>query len=426
MSIHQSKGTEFPVVALADLNKAFRHDNSQILLDEHYGLCPQIKPPHADQRYPSPVYWLARHRQRREMLGEEIRLLYVALTRACDTLLLAGTLTSKQAEQWEQPASGPVSVQKILEGRSYLDWLGAWLPRSVGASSWSVPGEAMNGPWRWVLYEDSDPRLEPPAAEPSPPAGPLDEPSSEESEHCRRLKQRLGWDYSFESATVEPAKSSVSLLRKRRVEWDEESQQAPFLQGSRIQISTAKDNRLGAAEIGIAHHLFLQYVALERTGNPEALQGEADRLRREQLLTEAQTAALDLQALAGFWQSDLGRWIVSCSNQVHRELPFTVRFDADELAELDLKPAAQGQGLAGEYVVVQGVIDLAVITPEEMTVVDFKTDELQASQVEEKNALYRPQLRLYSRAISDIYQRPVTGLWLHYLALNRSVPLLRG
>ena len=87
MSIHQSKGLEFPVVALPDLSKSFNEQdlNGEIIFDEVFGLCPQVKPPQTGRRYPSLPYWLARRRQKRELRGEELRLLYVALTRARDT-----------------------------------------------------------------------------------------------------------------------------------------------------------------------------------------------------------------------------------------------------------------------------------------------------------------------------------------------------
>jgi len=92
MSIHQSKGLEFPVVVVADLGKPFNKEDLKqpVILDEEFGLCPQVKPPHTGQRYPSLPYWLAKQRQTREMLGEEQRLLYVACTRARDRLFVSG------------------------------------------------------------------------------------------------------------------------------------------------------------------------------------------------------------------------------------------------------------------------------------------------------------------------------------------------
>ncbi len=107
MSIHQSKGLEFPVVVVADLGKRFNEDDlkQRIILDSKLGLCPQIKPPDAAQFYPSLAHWLARTRQRREILGEEMRLLYVAFTRAAQRLILAGSTSDKNIEEnWPETA----------------------------------------------------------------------------------------------------------------------------------------------------------------------------------------------------------------------------------------------------------------------------------------------------------------------------------
>ena len=101
MSIHQSKGLEFPVVVVADLAKAFNEQdlNGEIILDGQFGLCPRVQPPQTGGRYPSLPHWLAQRRQRRELRGEELRLLYVAMTRARDTLILSGAVTEKK---WEK------------------------------------------------------------------------------------------------------------------------------------------------------------------------------------------------------------------------------------------------------------------------------------------------------------------------------------
>ena len=103
-SIHQSKGLEFPVVVVADLGKSFNLQDLRqpVILDEQYGLCSLVRPPDVGGRYPSLPYWLAQRRQRRETLGEEMRLLYVACTRACDLLLLSGSVAAKRIEdRWQ-------------------------------------------------------------------------------------------------------------------------------------------------------------------------------------------------------------------------------------------------------------------------------------------------------------------------------------
>ena len=110
MSIHQSKGLEFPLVVVADLGKKFNTADlrAEVILDEAYGLCPLVKPPTTGKRYPSLAHWLGSRRQLQELLGEELRLLDVATTRARDLLLLTGTITkSKLAKTWAQRPESP-------------------------------------------------------------------------------------------------------------------------------------------------------------------------------------------------------------------------------------------------------------------------------------------------------------------------------
>ena len=134
MSIHQSKGLEFPVVVVADLGKPFNLSGparGNYSWTRSIGLCPQIKPPHTGQRYPSLPYWLARQRQKQESLGEELRLLYVAMTRARDTLILTGTLSEKKfLRQWRETAD--LTTRLAAGGANYLDWIAAWCLQNAG------------------------------------------------------------------------------------------------------------------------------------------------------------------------------------------------------------------------------------------------------------------------------------------------------
>ena len=99
---------------------------------------------------------------------------------------------------------------------------------------------------------------------------------------------------------------------------------------------------------------------------------------------------------------------------MRRELPFTARFSPAEIAEIT--GAKTESGLENEFVVVQGVADLTVILPDEIWLVDFKTDQARADELPEKIGIYTPQLKLYARALAKIYSRPVTNCWLHFLA----------
>jgi ATP-dependent helicase/nuclease subunit A len=417
MSIHQSKGLEFPVVVAADMGKPFNLKDlrAQIILDEEYGLCPQVKPPHTGKSYPSLPYWLARRRQARELLGEELRLLYVAMTRARDTLILSASVPENRLELWKQ--NHDITLAALTGARSYADWLRLWFSHNVNAAGGLRQGET--DCLRWFVHDDTHLRApaETTPAETSKPASLTADP-----EAWRQLQQRLSWQYPFAAATRQPAKTSVSALRRRAASTDSDESALLEVQEFQLTVQTPlawPGRRLPAVDVGNAHHAFLQNVSLAEVGSAAALRAEAQRLQRAGALAPEEAAQLDFAALATFWDSDLGRKIRDHPQSIRRELAFTARFPANELASLSGE--SPDPGLEEEFVVVQGVADLAVILPAEIWLVDFKTDAVGPEDLAGKVKNYEPQLRLYSRALSQIYRRPVSESWLYFLALRTAV-----
>ena len=424
MSIHQSKGLEFPIVVVADLAKPFNFSdaNGNVILDEEFGLCPRVRPPHTQQRYPSLPHWLAQRRQKRETLGEELRLLYVALTRASERLILIGTTRRKTVEEkWPESVAGGFGLAQISNGKNFLEWMGGWLVHENGKEALAASGK--NSLLSWTIHEGEV--LDSPET-PGEPAAPVAGINAT-PEDLENLRARLEWRYANEAATLEPAKTSVSMLRRRaRDESDDEARElfAANVQRATFNLQRSKSaaaGKLSAAEVGSAHHTFLELVSLARVGTAEMLRGEAQRLHEEKALSVEEIAALDFAALAAFWESEVAKKILEERDNVRRELAFTARFSAADLAKLNL--AASGKNLADEFVVVQGVIDLAVILPREIWLLDFKTDHFEGSQLAEKTKFYESQLALYAEAISRIYGRPVTQRWLHFLAMGKTVPI---
>ena len=162
LSIHQSKGLEFPVVVAADLAKSFNMLDlrAEMILDEEFGLCPQVTPPRIRKRYPSLAHWLAARRQKRELLGEELRLLYVAMTRARDLLILTCSLSQKSYGEAWRPGGEPLDPG---EARSCADWL------ALGLNRFAPPQDESGRPetvllqhatgdchLRWFVHNDSN------------------------------------------------------------------------------------------------------------------------------------------------------------------------------------------------------------------------------------------------------------------------------
>ncbi|MGN6555479.1 MAG: helicase-exonuclease AddAB subunit AddA [Verrucomicrobiota bacterium] len=413
-SIHRSKGLEFPVVVLAGMGWQFnsRDLHEAILLDEKFGLCPKVSPPDSEGRYPSLPYWLARQRQQRELLGEELRLLYVAMTRARDTLVLTASSARKGAAAWSADEARPLSDREVLSARNYLDWLKLWLPQVTQSTDWIGEREGKSPLLSWKIYDENDARLALPeertGAEVAAPQNEFDLPDV----NLPELRQRLAWEYPWSAATTQRAKTSVTELRRNRE--DEDAGAAPFIPRNTFTLSSKAKRKLSAAEVGVVHHRFLERLDLNQTGSLQTLQGEAERLAREGWFSEVEVAALDFKALAKFWATEFGRKIAGRIPDVHRELQFTAGLQSADLAALNLESAAHRA--EGEVVVIQGVVDLAVILPDQIWIVDFKTDAITELELPAKVKTYEPQLKLYALALSRIYRRPVTECALYFLA----------
>ena len=321
--------------------------------------------------------------------------------------------------------AGQLDNQLVVRAKCYLDWLGLWLSGSTGdANGLNSPG-GENQRLRWTIFQEHDARL---LAEEAvrESAGEITGQLPIDAARLQAVQERIDWRYPFATATTAPAKTSVSALRRQRMEADEESVVAGFAgRGGQFHPQKAADGS-SAADIGTAHHLFLQRLPLECTSRESDLRDSAARLEQRGGLSSAQVACLDFSALNQFWQSELGRKIrarhQSHPHGIHRELPFTARLSPADLIALKLRPP-KPELSADEFVVVHGVTDLVVMLDREIWLVDFKTDRLDERDLPVKIGHYEPQLRLYALALERIYRRPVRQIWLHFLTLRQSVPL---
>ncbi len=416
MTIHASKGLEFPVVVVAGLGGRFnlRDLSGDILLNEDLGLAPKILPPNTRGKYPSIAHWHAAQRERRAALGEELRLLYVALTRARDTLLLVGSAARQDVlAHWQNPA--PLTDHALLKANTYLDWLRLWFVNETKPGDWQGGNIGANGLLSWQFHTANVVAESPRdlLADQTPDVLVIPTPKQ-----IAEIRNRIALRYAHESAVLEPAKTTVTALRRRIAdETDDEARKLfqPKVSTQSAVTSRTNATRLSAAEVGVAHHTFQQFVAVQRTATELDLRNEAEQMRVTGALTEEQLAALDFGALSHFWQSDLGAKLRKLpAPAINREMPFTARISASELQALNVLPPANPLP-ADDFIVVQGQVDLAVLLPEEIWVLDFKTDRVNADELSAKAAHYAPQLKIYALALARIYRRPVTHCWLHFL-----------
>ena len=417
MSIHASKGLEFPVTVVAGLGTQFNLKDltAPVVLGRTGEVCPVVVTASGD-RYPSWPMWRASHGLRSEMMGEELRLLYVAFTRACDRLILVGSASGTTVEKG-LGQSLPLPDAWMASARTPLQWL---LPVMAEASEGRMDRPGASGRsalFEWWTHGESVDASGKTEGERAREAG------SEADGETRVSGGEELWRYRHEAATFEAAKQSVTALRKRASEAEDESTQ--HFRGAEGSFRIRRDTDgaaildFNAAERGTIHHRFLEYVELRRTETRAGLEAEMERLRLEGRFEAAEAAVVDLDAMERLWSSDLGRELREAGAGVRREIPFTMRLTPGDLDGLGLPHAA---GLdAEEFVVVQGVIDIAVWREDGTCWIgDFKTDRVDEAGLAAKARTYGPQLALYALALKRIYGRVATRRWLYFLSLGRA------
>lgn len=445
LSMHQSKGLEFPVVVAAGLGRRFNDEDlkGEWLLDSEYGICPPVVPAQHLRRYHSLPRWLAGHRQRRDLIGEQTRLLYVACTRAAERLLLVGACRESRLDTWAGH-HGTLTLRTLFEAQSPLDWIGPLLPSMTGVADLFSQESGTSERLHWRFWR-AVPADVPPIL-PATPSG-LPRPSdtlpfagipsaqlsfdlslgtAETLTPAIEAARRLDWRYPWIAATREPAKAAVTALRQQWQADDEtaETSTLPNTPPSTTQPASDVPNasRQSAIERGLAHHLFNERVDLARTGTLDELHAEVLRLESLGWFTREGAESLDLDGLAGFWSSPLAESLRAHAEFVERELPFTARLRIAEARRLGSSQSPFGFA-PDDYQVVQGVIDLALILPDEIWIVDFKTDRVSSDTLAQRAEEYGPQLRLYAHALTEIYRRPVTQRWLYFFATRDLVPI---
>lgn len=413
MSIHKSKGLEFPVVILANLDKRFNAEDIRqpLILDNRYGLCWTLQLPGTAQTYPSFPHWLGKKKQREELIAEEARLLYVALTRARERLLLIGAATEKALLKTWPKRSDRSQNPSPRRASSFLDWLGPWFVRQTRlASDPNLRQSSENGIY-WEIHSDLA------EDEPQPPSSNNNASPKPSAVDLETLRQRLNWRYPFLAATTQQSKASASVL-KRQSQLDADNPQ-PLPAKFKTKKQKTEAGAQESAQIrGQAWHRILQFLPPDQATNIEDARAAIQTLLAQNRLQPGDPETIQLRRIIEFWTSEIGTQVRSQNPRLlRRELKFTAQFTSRELRELGFD-IANNPAVNDVPMVLQGAVDLALIQPKEIWLLDFKSDKITANELPERTQLHTPQLSLYRAALQKIYRRPVTRAWLHFLHLN--------
>ncbi|MBP3038680.1 helicase-exonuclease AddAB subunit AddA [Bacillaceae bacterium Marseille-Q3522] len=433
MTIHSSKGLEFPVVFLAGLGRSFNmlDLNKPYILDKEYGLASKFVDVDKRMILPSLPQLSLKRKKKYEMIAEEMRVLYVAFTRAKEKLYFTASVKNleKKSENWSQSLEESdwlLPAYERANAKSYLDWIAPALRRHKdwhddGAESGlSVSAEIAAHPSSWkinLLTADEVQRIENKEAEKEEDY--LEnvyrgEEVLTQSSYKQAINRQLSWQYPFKDASVHRSKQSVTELKRQHETVDERS--GTDLQGLRKPVFNRprfmQEKALTPAEAGTAMHMAMLHVDLTKEVSIENVNQLLASLVEKELLTEEQKNSINGQLIVQFYQTELGKRLSRAIN-VKREVPFSLSI-----------PASEAYGSwhdKEEQVLVQGIIDCLFEDEQGLVLVDYKTDRVNgrfkggfAAAKPILTSRYQMQIDLYTEAIAKIYKRKVAERYLFF------------
>ena len=417
MSVHKSKGLEFPVVVLADLNRSFNRQDLDrpVLVHPQLGVGAERVETERRIRYDTVSKSALALTLEREAKAEELRILYVAMTRAQEKLIMVCSRKNPEKHLRELAALTelPVPPEAVSGANCPGDWLLLTLLNTFQASELHGfagvrPSELTEAPAGVTVH------LHRIGGEETEGAASPAEEDARESPDTTPDTASLGFVYGHRAATVTPSKVTATQLKGRAIDEEIAEGTLPRRRESAPERPRFLQEKRGltGAERGTAMHLVMQFLPLDTAAEPWAVAEVIDGLRRRRLLTPEQAAALDVPALVRFLASPLAERIRNAP-RLWREYRFALLTDA----------GIYDGDAAGEEMLLQGVADCVFETESGLAVVDFKTDRVQTAEVQRRAEVYRAQLDAYAGALSRILERPVTERILYFFACGEEISL---
>ncbi|NLI90255.1 MAG: helicase-exonuclease AddAB subunit AddA [Epulopiscium sp.] len=441
MSIHKSKGLEFPIVILAVTDKQFNNRDliNPVLLHQELGFGAKYIDVEDRVNYNTLARLAISQQIRAENLSEEMRVLYVALTRAKEKLIITGSVDNfeKSVKSWGQNLKRDrkeIGAYATMDVRCYLDWIGmAFLSHPDAKEIRDLIPDGNEGyivndeksKWAFKLWDKSN-LPSPIELEKSDIEKKKDEILNWDKDivhgkYKEEIEERLNWTYRYEEATKLPVKMSVSEIKQRWSSQDEDSQILSFAQNKPSNSPSFMEERRrhSPTERGTMIHNVLQHLDVGNSANTEDVKVQIEKMILQGRVNKDVIDLVNLNRLVEFSKSDIvGRMIKS--NEIYKEQQFVFLMDAKELIP-DFKDAAYS-----EEVMVQGVIDCFFKEDNGYILVDYKTDYVPEGQeksaaIEKLKNNYKKQIEIYGRAIKDITGKKVKESYLYLYSINEWV-----
>ena len=428
MSVHKSKGLEFPVVFLAEMNKRFndRDIKQECITDDVDTLGLRVIDPVTKSKFKSIAYEVIAEKKKDSMLAEEMRVLYVAMTRAREKLILCASKKrsdcAKTVKQIAALGDEPIRNWQLKSANCSLDWVLQGLGNEKQLQQLFTDNETINSVnhelfTAEILQQDMLNGL----------ASAILNTKQDEAVDMENINaaakiaggamlaqvtSSLSWEYPCKELTRIAAKTSVSELTHSSDEYAKLNLGNVF---ERMPVAILRQQGKAGQKaegklIGTATHLVISELDLNDVSET-AVHGIIERLVKEEKITPHVASFIDHAAILGFFNSDLGKAVIDNSDKVLSEWEFTLGYDK----------TIPDQFKDTENVIVQGIVDMIVPTSDGLIVIDFKTDNVIGQKLQQRANSYYRQMNIYADAAEAILKQKVAGTWLYFLRAGKAV-----
>lgn len=438
MSIHKSKGLEFPVVFTSGVGKQFNlmDLNNAILYHDELGFGPEYVDLEKRNSYSTLPKEAIKKRIRLETLSEEMRILYVAFTRAKEKLIITGATRNleKTLSSWTSSAALDEEIilpSEVLKGKCYLDWIGMALCKHrdgdklreyVGAPLDLVTNDLST--WKVLFWTKTDLVVD----EKNEAVDNIEEKNLLINKKIevvdKEIERRLGYNYKYSASAKLPSNISVSDLKRAAYEDEENDFQVVKIYSEKDVIKPRfmqEEKGLSPAEKGTIIHFVMQKIDFNRISTIGEITEQLEEMKKADLLTEEEIKVVRPSKVQLFFKSSIGKRMLYAYNNnymVQRELPFFTEVCSTEVDKTLPKDIYES-----EMVRLQGIIDCFFEEEDGIVLLDYKTDYVEDCNVDDIKERYQLQMKYYKEAIEKITDKKVKECYLYLFSLDKEISM---
>lgn len=445
MSIHKSKGLEFPVVICSGMGKNFNTQDfkKNILYHHNLGYGPQIVDYERKISYPSIAKEALKTKINIENLSEEMRVLYVAFTRPKEKLIITGSTRNieKSLRTWANGVEGnkPVSQYKVLKGKSFLDWIMPSVLKHKDLENLREYAEIdldnldnHDSKWCGKLWFKDDVSLESKEEVETESVSEILqnlEKDKPDTKYYDEIKEKLDFDYPYEACVTKPASISVTEIKKIQND-NEDDELTEKIFNNKIVLKKPlfmqeKENteKISGAERGTIVHLVMEVLDFNKINNIDEINTQINEFIKKGIITQKQATIINPFNIYKFFKSDVGKRMLD-SKFIKREQTIYAQIKMkDVYVYEDLIKEDNTNKYDDENLMLRGIIDAYFEEDDKLIIVDYKTDFVNEENKGDVINRYRKQLDLYSKVLTELTGKEVIEKYVYLFGIDEGISI---